>query len=88
MGPIRRRVRLRTMQKRCPDPCDAITLVRKRTLRHAVESTILNLAELQCLAQVSAVRVRGFIFAVNRKSVAAWLPVLKRLEGRIVPWRN
>ena len=24
-GPIRRRVRLRTMQKRCPDPCDAIT---------------------------------------------------------------
>src|SRR3989337_1820072 len=54
-GPIRRRVRLRTMQKRCPDPCDAITLVRKRTLPYAVESTISNLAELRCLAQVSAI---------------------------------
>ena len=31
-------------RKRCP--CDAITLVRKRTLRYAVESAISNLAEL------------------------------------------
>ena len=49
-GPTRRRVRLRAMQKKCPDPCDAITLVRKRTLPYAVESTISNLAGLRFLA--------------------------------------
>ena len=48
-GPIRRRVRLRTMQKRCPDPCDAITLVRKRTLPYAVESTISKLVRKRTL---------------------------------------
>jgi len=40
-----RRVRLRTVPKRSPDPCAAITLVRKRTLPDAVESTVFDLAE-------------------------------------------
>jgi len=38
-------VRLRTVPKRSPDPCAAITLVRKRTLPDAVESTVFDLAE-------------------------------------------
>ncbi|OGA45792.1 MAG: hypothetical protein A3G24_13530 [Betaproteobacteria bacterium RIFCSPLOWO2_12_FULL_62_13] len=49
-GPIRRRVRLRTNVMASHGSGHLFCMVRKRTLPYAVESTILNLAELRCLA--------------------------------------